>query len=56
VFLGEALNIILRLCGEVSELHQIDLCEDDNEGFGLEEGLDALEKSDLLFNRVATGF
>lgn len=53
-FLGKVFDLGSLLAVQLGELLQVTLGEHDNERLGLEEGLDRLEESDLLVNRVAT--
>ena len=51
--LGEALDLFARLSFELGVLAEIDLGEHNDEGLGLEQRLDRVEKADLLVDGVA---
>mmetsp|Transcript_5471 Transcript_5471/g.9261 ORF Transcript_5471/g.9261 Transcript_5471/m.9261 type:complete len:659 (+) Transcript_5471:197-2173(+) len=53
--LGQVLDQLPLVLGELLELGQVDLGEHDDQGFGQEEGLDVLEQRNLLIDGVAAG-
>lgn len=56
MFFGNFFNIFLYFIGERHKFDQINFSEDDHKWFGLEQGLDVLEKLNLLIDSVTTSF
>mmetsp|Transcript_7346 Transcript_7346/g.8827 ORF Transcript_7346/g.8827 Transcript_7346/m.8827 type:complete len:333 (-) Transcript_7346:321-1319(-) len=53
---SQVLDFLALFGGQLRELLQVTLSQHDDQGLGLEKGLDRLEQRDLLIDRVATRF